>query len=278
MSNLNGKVDLFLAASNIRMSIIESLYYAQSGHLGPSLSIVEILAVLYLQELRLGLPLRAQSPNQRDVFVLSKGHAAPALYATLAEAGLISKDVLKTLREIESPLQGHPERHRLPYIDATTGSLGQGISIAQGYAMGQKLMKSKNRTICILGDGECQEGQVWETAMSAPKFELDNLVCIIDNNGFQNEEAVEKTMPIDTPPLKDKWKAFGWMVETIDGHDFDQIQRALSRAGSIKGMPTMIIAKTIKGKGVSFAEGNPVWHSKAIDQDSYAIARKELLV
>jgi transketolase len=233
---------------------------------------------LYLQELKLGLPLPVENPNQRDVFVLSKGHAAPALYATLAEAGLISKNLLKTLRKIESPLQGHPERHRLPYIDATTGSLGQGISIAQGYAMGQKLMGSKNKAFCILGDGECQEGQVWETAMSAPKFGLDNLVCIIDKNGFQNEYAVEKTMPIDTPPLKDKWEAFGWMVETVDGHDFGQIQSALSKVGNIKGVPTLIIARTIKGKGVSFAEGNPVWHSKAIDQESYAIASKELLI
>ena len=269
-------IDLFLAARNIRVGIIESLYEAQSGHLGPSLSIVEILAVLYLQELRLGLPLPVQSPCNRDVFVLSKGHAAPALYSTLAEAGLISKAMLKTLRKIESPLQGHPERHRLAFIDATTGSLGQGISMAQGYAMGQKIMESNNRTFCILGDGECQEGQVWEAAMSAPKFGLDNLICIIDNNGFQNEDSVVKTMPIDTPRLKDKWEAFGWMVETVDGHDFAQIQKSFLKAGTIKGMPTMIIANTVKGKGISFSEGNPVWHSKAIDHDSYAVAIKEL--
>jgi len=269
--------DLILASKNIRMSILECLYSAQSGHLGPSLSIVEILAILYLKEMKLGLPLPKENPNQRDVFVLSKGHAAPALYATLAEAGLISKDLLKTLRKIESPLQGHPERHRLSYVDATTGSLGQGISIAQGYAMGQKLMKSEYRTFCILGDGECQEGQVWEAAMSASKFGLDNLVCIIDNNGYQNEESVTKTMPIDIPPLKEKWEAFGWLVEIIDGHDFSQLQRALSKAGSIKGVPSLIIAKTLKGKGVSFSEGNPLWHSKVIDKNSYDLAIKELM-
>ena len=152
----------------------------------------------------------------------------------------------------------------------------QNLSIAVGIALSAKIRNQDYRVVVVVGDGEINEGSVWEAAMSAPKFGLDNLICIIDNNGFQNEDSVLKTMPIDTPRLKDKWEAFGWMVETIDGHDFTQIQKSFLKAGSIKGMPTMIIANTVKGKGISFSEGNPLWHSKAIDQDSYAVAIKEL--
>jgi transketolase len=263
-------------AARIRTSTINSLYTAQSGHLGPSLSIVELLTALYFSVMRLGRPESIPDPCNRDLFVLSKGHAAPSLYATLAERGLIEKQLLSGLRAIESPLQGHPEKHRLAFIDATTGSLGQGISMAQGYAIGQKLRGNDFRTYCIVGDGECQEGQVWEAAMSARKFELDNMVCIVDCNKFQNEESVADTMPVDSPPIHEKWSSFGWRTEVIDGHDFPQILGALSRAQDRKGLPTVIIANTVKGKGISFAEGNPVWHSKVIDRVSYERAIAEL--
>ena len=223
-------------STQIRAGIVESLYHAQSGHLGPSLSIVELLTVLYFGEMRLGMPEPTPDPRHREVFVLSKGHAAPALYATLAERGLLNKELLRTLRAIGSPLQGHPERHRLPYVDATTGSLGQGISMAQGYALGQKLTGNDQRTFCIIGDGESQEGQVWETAMSAAKFRLDNLLCILDHNKFQNEESVARTMPIDTPPLWQKWAAFGWRTEVIDGHDLSEIRRAIVDARKPTGL------------------------------------------
>jgi len=268
--------DLIIIAKNIRWKTVNSLYIAKSGHLGPSLSIVEILTALYFNILSLGDKLQSNNLDQRDIFILSKGHAAPALYATLAEAGLISEDLLLTLRKIESPLQGHPERHRLEYIDATTGSLGQGISMAQGYALAQKSKKLKTRTFCIIGDGETQEGQVWETAISAPKFKLDNLICITDNNGYQNEGSTEETMPLNCPTLIEKWQSFGWEVESIDGHNIEAIIDILLKLNNNNGKPKMIIANTIKGKGISFSEGNPIWHSKEIDDLSYKIAYSEL--
>ncbi|MBR9703243.1 transketolase, partial [Candidatus Woesearchaeota archaeon] len=225
-------------ARNIRIKTLDSLYKAQSGHVGPSLSIVEVLTTLYFDEMNLD----SEEVTERDVLVLSKGHAAPSLYATLAERGLLEESLLDTLRDINSPLQGHPERHRLTYVDATTGSLGQGLAMAQGYALAKKLSGESDNVYCIIGDGETQEGQIWETAMSAPKFKLDNLFVFTDYNKFQNECSIAETMPLDD--LGDKWRAFGWDVYEIDGHDYDQIKKAIADGGSPNGKPTMIIANT----------------------------------
>lgn len=255
----------------VRVKVLESLFKAQSGHLGPSLSATELLVALYFREMH---NVTEKDPLKRDVFILSKGHAAPALYAVLAERGLIDAQHLSTLREMGSPLQGHPERHRLGHVDATTGSLGQGLSMAQGYALGFRLSKSSNRVFCMIGDGESQEGQIWEAALSIPNFHLDSVVCIVDYNKFQNERAVIETMPIE--PVADKWRAFGWDVIDIDGHDYAEILEAFERARISNGRPKLIIAHTVKSMGVSFMEGNPAWHSKSVDQETYTKAFDEL--
>ncbi|WP_321493253.1 transketolase [uncultured Desulfobacter sp.] len=253
-------------SNNIRKNTLDALFGAQSGHPGASLSIAEILAVLFFSKMQL-------NGEARDRFILSKGHAAPALYGALAEMGACSKDMLPTLRKFESPLQGHPVRGTLPYIDASTGSLGQGLSMGIGYALGIKLKKNRHRVYVLMGDGETQEGQVWEAAMSAPKLGLDNLVAILDLNGFQNDGAVADTMPVE--PVADKWRAFNWHVVTVDGHDVEALSNAFEDCRKAL-KPSLIIAKTVKGKGISFMEGKVSWHCQAINKLDYEKAIMEL--
>jgi len=251
-------------AREARVQILRMLAHAGSGHPGGSLSVIDILVTLYFHRMRYD-PKRPDWED-RDRFILSKGHCVPAQYFCMAKAGFFPMDQLITLRKLGSPLQGHPDRVMLPGIEAATGSLGQGLSIALGMALGLKLAARSARTYCVIGDGESQEGQVWEAAMSAPGLgapahHLDNLCTILDYNGIQLDDFVKKVL--DLEPLADKWRAFGWPVIEIDGHDFAQIDKALDQAESTKGRPTIIIAHTVKGKGVSFMENDPEWHGKA---------------
>jgi transketolase len=240
------------------------LAHAGSGHPGGSLSVIDILTTVYFGRLKFD-PKRPDWP-ERDRVVLSKGHAVPALYAVMARAGYFPEKQLLALRKLGSPLQGHPDRTALPGIEAATGSLGEGLSVSLGLALGQKLANVKSRVYCILGDGEIQEGQVWEAAMSAPKLgqpdhALDNLVVILDNNRIQLDNFVKKVLDIE--PVAAKWQSFGWPVIEIDGHDIAQISKALDQAEATTGTPTFIVAHTVKGKGVSFMENDPEWHGKA---------------
>nr|WP_303212920.1 transketolase [uncultured Romboutsia sp.] len=246
-------------ARNIRKDIVSMIYMSKSGHPGGSLSAVEILTALYFDEMNI-------DPNNckmedRDRFVLSKGHAAPVLYATLAHKGYFDREELKGLRKINRMLQGHPDMKGTPGVEMSTGSLGQGFSVACGMAMASKLDNAPWRVYALLGDGEVQEGIVWEAAMSAAHYKLDNMVAFLDYNGLQIDGKTEDVMNIG--PIVDKFKAFGWNVIEIDGHDFDQIFAALDMAKETVGKPTMIIAKTIKGKGVSFMENQAGWHGAA---------------
>ena len=246
-------------ARNIRKDIVSMIHMSKSGHPGGSLSAVEILTALYLDEMNI-------DPNNckmedRDRFVLSKGHAAPVLYATLAHKGYFDREELKGLRKINRMLQGHPDMKGTPGVEMSTGSLGQGFSVACGMAMASKLDNAPWRVYTLLGDGEVQEGIVWEAAMSAAHYKLDNMVAFLDYNGLQIDGKTEDVMNIG--PIVDKLKAFGWNVLEIDGHDFDQIFAALDMAKETVGKPTMIIAKTIKGKGVSFMENQAGWHGAA---------------
>jgi transketolase len=262
-----------------RVQIIDMLTEAKSGHPGGSLSAIDLLTVLWFSEMK-GLE---GAPNQlkddRDRFVLSKGHGVPALYAILAKKGFISEKDLMTLRKTGSPLQGHPDRMRMPIVEASTGSLGQGLSVAIGMALGLKLDKKKSRVYCLIGDGESQEGQIWEAALSAPKFKLSNLCVILDNNNGQIDGHVSDIMPIE--PIADKWKAFGWNVIEINGHDIPQIKNAYSEARSMeeKGntKPTLILARTVKGKGVSFMENKIEWHGVAPKPEQAEAAKKEIV-
>jgi len=269
--------DLSNIANELRVSVIDMLEAAKSGHPGGSLSAVDVIAVLWFDEMRGVVP--DALAVDRDHFVLSKGHGVPALYAALAKKGFISHEELKTLRQTGSRLQGHPDRVRLPIVEASTGSLGQGLSVAQGMAMTQKLDRKSGRVFCLVGDGEIQEGQIWEAAMSAPKFGLSNLCAIIDANGGQIDGPVSEVMPIE--PLADKWRAFGWHVIECDGHDLAALQRAfaemreLQQKGSKK--PVFIIARTVKGKGVSFMEHKIEWHGVAPKAEEAKKAREELL-
>ena len=259
-------------ARNSRIDVIKMLETAGGGHPGGSLSEIEILVALYAHEMN-NDPKNPLKEN-RDRFVLSKGHGIPGVYAVMANLGYWSRDDLLTLREIDSPFQGHPDRCRLTGIEASTGSLGQGLSIAVGIALASKLDGDKFRVYTLIGDGESQEGQIWEAALSAHKFKLDNLVCILDYNKAQIDGYVKDVMPIE--PITDKWRAFGWHVISIDGHDFDAIINALGEARRTKGKPTFILADTIKGKGVSFMEGKVDWHGVAPDAEQAEIAIKEI--
>jgi transketolase len=254
------------------------LTHAGSGHPGGSLSVIDLLVALVFGRLRHD-PARPDWP-ERDRLVLSKGHAVPALYAVLAKAGYFSEDALLTLRKLGSPLQGHPDRVALAGIEAATGSLGQGLSVALGLALGAKLAGWPSRVYCVLGDGEIQEGQVWEAAMSAPKLgqpdhPLDNLTAIVDENRIQLDDFCAKVL--DLEPVVAKWQAFGWPVLEIDGHDMAQIDKALDQAERTKGTPTLIVAHTVKGKGVSFMENNPEWHGKAPKPAEAIVALREIL-
>lgn len=259
-------------ANDIRVGIIESVYNAGCGHPGGSLSIADILTYLYYEEMNIDLA-NPKNPG-RDRFVLSKGHTAPALYAVLAERGFIPKEDLKTLRKTASYLQGHPDMKGIPGIDMSTGSLGQGISTACGMALSAKVSGDSYRVYTILGDGESQEGQVWEAAMFAAHYKLDNLVAFIDLNGLQIDGSITEVM--NPTPHDEKFLAFGWNVITIDAHNFEEIESALKQARETKGKPTAIIAKSVKGKGVSYMENKCEWHGQAPKEEQYKIALADL--
>ena len=259
-------------AINIRKNIIEMVTEAKSGHVGGSLSAVEILTYLYFEEMNINE--ENINSKERDYFVLSKGHAAPVLYATLSEKGFIPKEELMTLRKLGSKLQGHPDSKKIKAIDISTGSLGQGISNAVGIALGAKMDNTNSRVYTLLGDGEMQEGLVWEAIMSASHYNLDNLVVFVDYNKLQIDGENEKVLGIK--PLDKKFESFGWNVSVIDGHNFEDIKSSLENARNTKGKPTVIIANTIKGKGVSFMENNAGWHGTAPNKEQRDLAIAEL--
>ena len=259
-------------AKLVRIEILKMLALAGSGHTGGSLSAADIVTVLYFSKMRH----RPDEPNwkERDRFILSKGHAAPLLYAVLAMTGYFNISMLKTLRKLGSPLQGHPCSRVLPGVEISTGSLGQGLSVSNGIAIGMKIDNLSSRVHCLLGDGETQEGQVWEAAMTAAHYRLDNLCAIVDLNGLQIDGPVSKVKGIE--PVASKWSAFGWHVIEIDGHNMEEILNGLDEAEKVKEKPTMIIAHTIKGKGVSFFEGKVEYHGMAPTHEELEKALKEL--
>ncbi|KXA14523.1 Transketolase, thiamine diphosphate binding domain protein [Fusobacterium equinum] len=246
-------------AKNIRRSIVSMICEAKSGHPGGSLSIVDILTALYYDEMNID-PAKPKMEG-RDRFVLSKGHAAPALYAVLAEKGYFPKEELMTLRKFGSHLQGHPDMKKVPGVEISTGSLGQGLSVANGMALNAKIFKEDYRVYVMIGDGELQEGQIWEAAMTAAHYKLDNVCAFVDSNNLQIDGNVDAVMGVE--PLDKKWEAFGWNVLSIDGHNFEEIFAALEAAKACKGKPTLILAKTVKGKGVSFMENVCGFHGTA---------------
>jgi len=268
------KKQLEITACKIRMGIIEGVFNAKSGHPGGSLSIADLLTYLYFNKMNV-FPNNPKL-DDRDRLVLSKGHCAPGLYATLANRGFFDVSELKTLRHIGSRLQGHPEMKNIPGVDMSTGSLGQGISAACGMALSGKIANKPYKVYAILGDGELEEGQVWEAAMFASHNNLDNLIAIVDNNGLQIDGKI--TEVCSPEPITDKFAAFGWHVITMDGHDFDDIERAFNEAETISGQPVAIIQKSIKGKCVSFMENNVAWHGTAPNAEQYEIAMNELKV
>ena len=266
------KLSLQKTACKIRMGIIESTHAAKCGHPGGSLSATEMFTYLYFKEMNV----KPEEPKWagRDRFVLSKGHTAPGLYATLAERGFFPVEDLQTLRRIDSYLQGHPNMNTVPGVDMSTGSLGQGVSVAAGMALGLKTQCSDARVYTLLGDGEIQEGQVWEAAMFAAHYKLDNMVVIVDNNGLQIDGNIADVM--SPYPIVDKFLAFGFNTVAIDGHDFEAIEKALKTAKATKGQPTAIVMSTTKGKGVSYMENNAGWHGKAPNDAEYEQAMTEL--
>ena len=259
-------------ALEVRKDIIEAVYSAKSGHPGGSLSIADILTVLYFNQMNIDEK-KPDDPN-RDRLVLSKGNACTALYSVLAEKGYFDKEDLKTFRKLGSPLQGHPDMNKVPGIDMTTGSLGQGLSASVGMAIASKMNKAGCKIYCILGDGEIEEGQIWEAAMSASKYKLDNLCVILDNNNLQIDGEIEKVGGMNN--ITEKFLSFGFNVVNINGHNIDEIIDAITTAKQTKGKPTIIIAKTIKGKGVSFMENKAEWHGKAPSEEEYKLAMEEL--
>lgn len=259
-------------ANKIRQEIIKQVYNAESGHPGGSLSIADIMAVLYFYELNIDK--KNPQMEDRDRFVLSKGHCAPALYSALALRGFFDVQNLSTLRKVDSILQGHPDMSKVPGVDMSTGSLGQGISTAVGMALAGKLDNKNYRVYTILGDGEIEEGQVWEAAMASAKYKLDNLCVIIDNNNLQIDGTIEEVM--SSYPIDEKFKSFGFEAITIDGNNIKQIIEAFEKAKTIKNKPTCIIAKTIKGKGVSFMENKVEWHGKTLNEEQYKKAMEDL--
>lgn len=259
-------------ANNVRVGIIEAIHAANSGHPGGSLSIADILTVLYFNQMNIDET--KPQDKSRDRLVLSKGHCAPALYSVLAERGFFEKEQLKTLRNINSNLQGHPDMNKIPGVDMTTGSLGQGLSVANGMAMASKLGEEGIRVYCICGDGEIEEGQIWEAAMTASHYKLDNLCLIIDNNNLQIDGKVDDVMNIY--PIGDKFRSFGFEVINVDGHNIPELINSFKQAKKIKGKPTVIIANTIKGEGVTLMEDQVGWHGKAPNKDEYEAAINEL--
>jgi transketolase len=259
-------------ARTMRRSIVRMVGVGKAGHLGGSLSITDVVAALYFRKMKLD----KNNPRweERDYFLLSKGHAALAQYAALAEMGYFSENEIDHLKSLESMLQGHPDMSRTPGIEANTGSLGQGLSIACGIAAGLKIDKSDRRVYCVVGDGELDEGQIWEAAMAASVYKLDNLTAILDNNGLMATGVIAERF--DTSPLPEKWRSFGWWVYEIDGHDIRSILEALEEADMVKGQPKMIIAHTVKGKGISFAENQPSFHNGILTHEQYELALQEL--
>ncbi len=259
-------------ARHIRQNIIRMVYSAQSGHPGGSLSSADILSYLFFEE----MDINKENVNtiDRDRFVLSKGHASPLLYGTLCEKGFLTQEDILTFRKINSKVQGHPNMNMTPGVDMSTGSLGQGLSAGVGMALANKLDKNNHRIYVLVGDGESEEGQIWEAAMSAAHYKLDNLCAILDFNGLQIDGKITDVM--NPTPLDEKFKAFGWHVICIDGHNYEEIKAAFDEAKATKGQPTLILAHTIKGKGVSFMEGEAGWHGKAPNEEQYHIAMKDL--
>lgn len=259
-------------AKEIRKGILEEVYTAQSGHPGGSLSIADILTVLYFNQLKID----EKNPewSERDRCILSKGHCSPALYSCLAHRGFFPVEDLKTFRNINSYLQGHPDMKKIPGVDMTTGSLGQGLSAAVGMAISGKMDKKDYKVYCILGDGEIEEGQIWEAAMSANKYKLDNLCVIVDNNNLQIDGTIEEVM--SPYPIDEKFRSFGFEIIKIDGHNIQEIIDAFEVAKNIKDKPVCIIAKTVKGKGISFMENQVGWHGKAPNEEQYKLAVEEL--
>ncbi len=264
--------DLKVITNNMRKNILKMVHNANSGHPGGSLSCTDILATLYFRVMNISED--NLNDTQRDKFVLSKGHASPALYAVLAEKGFISYDDLMTFRLIDSNVQGHPNMRETPGVDMSTGSLGQGLSTAVGMCLANKLDNNDFRTYVVCGDGECQEGQIWEAAMAAGHYHLDNLLLVVDHNGLQIDGKNDDVMTVN--PLDKKFEAFGWNTISVDGHDTDAIYEACKKAEEVKGRPTVIIAETVKGKGVSFMEDQAGWHGKAPNDEQLAQALKEL--
>ena len=266
------KLKLMKTANEVRKDIVTAVHSAKAGHPGGSLSAADIFTYLYFEEMNID----PQDPKKadRDRFVLSKGHTAPGLYSTLAERGYFPKEDLKTLRHTGSYLQGHPDMKHIPGVDMSSGSLGQGISAAVGMAIAAKLTGADYRVYTLLGDGEIQEGQVWEASMLAAHKKLDNLVVIVDNNNLQIDGAITD---VNSPyPIDEKFKAFGFHVINVNGHDFDELRAAFAEAKTVKGQPTVIIMKTVKGKGVSFMENNAAWHGSAPNDEQYAVAMADL--
>ncbi len=263
---------LELIAYKIRKHAVTAVHSASSGHPGGSLSIADILSVLYFDEMKID-PKDPKNP-ERDRFVLSKGHCAPALYGTLAERGYFPVEDIPTFRKFGSYLQGHPDMKGVPGVDMSTGSLGQGISAAGGMALAAKLDNKDYRVYAVLGDGELEEGQVWEAAMFAAHYKLDNLTAFVDFNGLQIDGDITKVM--NPTPIDKKFEAFGWNVICIDAHNYDDIKNAIKTAKNTKGKPTAVIAKSVKGKGVSFMENNAAWHGSAPNDEQFALAVSEL--
>ncbi len=259
-------------ARNVRVGIIDAVYSASSGHPGGSLSVADILTYLYFEEMNID-PAKPDDP-ERDRFVLSKGHTSPALYSVLAHRGYFPVEDLKTFRKSDSYLQGHPDLKKTPGVDMTTGSLGQGVSAACGMALAAKLDKSPRRVYAVMGDGESEEGQVWEAAMFAAHYKLDNLCFVLDWNGLQIDGPIEEVM--NPTPYREKFEAFGWNVTDADAHSFESLEAAFNTARACKGRPTVIIARSVKGKGVSFMENQVSWHGAAPNEEQYKTAIAEL--
>ena len=275
-TTVKGKItdvdELKSISKRIRIKILHMLTLAGSGHTGGSLSAADVATAIYFSKMKFDPANPAW--EERDRFIMSKGHAAPLIYAIMAAAGYFPKETIDTLRNIESPLQGHPCCRKLPGIEVSTGSLGQGLSVANGMALGLRLNNNPARVYCIMGDGEIQEGQIWEAAMTAAHYNIDNICAVVDNNELQIDGPVEEVMGIQ--PVHDKWEAFGWHTISIDGHDMEEILRALDEAENTKGKPTVIIANTTKGKGVSFFENKVEYHGAAPSQDEFERAVKEI--
>lgn len=261
-----------MQAAKVRKEALKAIQSADSGHVGGSLSVADILTVLYFDKMNVD----AKHPDMedRDRFVLSKGHCTPAMYATLALKGFFPVEELYTFRKIDSNLSGHVEMRNIPGIDMSAGSLGQGFSAAVGMALSGKIYKKDYRVYAVVGDGELQEGQIWEAAMAAGNYKLDNLILFVDNNNLQIDGTVEEVM--SPYPIGDKFKAFKWNVLAADGHDFTQLSDAIEKGVQTKGMPTVIVARTVKGKGVSFMENVCKWHGHTPNEQEYALAFKEL--